>query len=79
MKKYEYITMVIAAVTLVIAMLAAITSFTERMAVLEVQLATIQRDITELSLVIGDIPQRTAQLELRAQLMEESLGDVCDC
>ena len=79
MKKYENITVIFAAVTLAFAMLAAIITFTERMAVLEVQLTTIQRDITELGLAIGDIPQRTAQLEHRVLLLGENAGDACVC
>jgi len=70
MKKYEFITIIIAAATLALALVASISTFTERMAVLEVQLTTIQRDIVELSVAIGDLPQRTAQLEHRVQVLE---------
>ena len=79
MKRYEFITIIIAATTLALALIASITTFTERMAVLEVQLTTIQRDITELSVAIGDIPQRTAQLEHRVQLLESEVKYACKC
>ena len=79
MKKYKE---VIALVAVIITLIISISAFTERMAVLETQLTTIQRDIAELSVAVNnreeairDLRERVAQLEIKVRNLERRADD----
>jgi len=83
-KHKELVAIIIAAIMLAITIVTAFSAFTERMAVVEVQLVTIQRDIAELSIsvnhreeairdlreLIAELDSRLAQLETKVRNLE---------
>ena len=83
MKKHEWIIVALTALALAGGMLASFMTFTERMAVVEVHLVTIQRDIAQIADAVDnredvliDLRKRVVQLETSVENMERRLENV---